>query len=168
MHNKLEVNADHYKTERAKISYIFSRTTGTASDTIRPNVHDGPAAFQTAEEAFTLLTSNTTPFNSFYAKFIALATESELPRDQWFEEMWTRLSGGLRHGLAPVKDSLNSSFQDLTARARTLDRELQNDIKAAEKKKERANKLLKNTKPTAVTIANAELDSGSAEDSGKE
>ncbi|GME53035.1 hypothetical protein G7Y89_g11143 [Neofusicoccum parvum] len=37
MYNKLEVNADHYKTERAKISYIFSRTTGTASDTIRPN-----------------------------------------------------------------------------------------------------------------------------------
>ncbi|GME64607.1 hypothetical protein NpNSSI1_00007410 [Neofusicoccum parvum] len=76
--------------------------------------------------------------------------------------------GGLRHGLAPVKDSLNSSFQDLTARARTLDRELQNDVKAAEKKKERANKLLKNTKPTAVTIANAEPGSGSAEDSGKE
>ncbi|EOD46549.1 hypothetical protein UCRNP2_6718 [Neofusicoccum parvum UCRNP2] len=232
MHNKLEINADHYKTERAKISYVFSRTTGIASDTIRPNVHEGPAAFQTVEEAFTLLTSvfddphflqnkrqefrrfyqNTTPFNSFYAKFIALATESELPRDQWFEEMWTRLSGGLRHGLAPVKDSLNSSFQDLTARARTLDRELQNDIKAAEKKKERANKLLKNTKPTverttsgqeqkksltaeerdsyrkegscfhchqkghmanacptkAVTIANAKLDSRSAEDSGKE
>ncbi|GME64608.1 hypothetical protein PAAG_01958 [Neofusicoccum parvum] len=144
MHNKLEVNADHYKTERAKISYIFSRTSGTASDTIRPNVHDGPAAFQTVEEAITLLTS---VFN---------------------DPHFIQNKRGLRHGLAPVKDSLNSSFQDLTARARTLDRELQNDVKAAEKKKERANKLLKNTKPTAVTIANAEPGSGSAEDSGKE
>lgn len=42
MYNKLEVNADHYKTKRAKISYVFLRTTGTALDTIRPNVHEGP------------------------------------------------------------------------------------------------------------------------------
>ncbi|GME36682.1 hypothetical protein PAAG_01958 [Neofusicoccum parvum] len=64
MHNKLEINADHYKTERAKISYVFSRTTGIASDTIRPNVHEGPAAFQTVEEAFTLLTSAVTIANA--------------------------------------------------------------------------------------------------------
>jgi hypothetical protein len=55
MKNKLETNADHYPTEKSKITYAKSRIGGDAAEHITPRMINTPNRFQTVEEIFVYL-----------------------------------------------------------------------------------------------------------------
>jgi hypothetical protein len=114
MKNKLEANADHYPTEVLKITYIESRTKGDAARHLEPRMRtDHPEKYQTAKDMFDhldeiyldpnrlmnaktdfrrLIMKNSDKYQQFLTRFLHLAGEAQVPKNDYMEEFHQKLS----------------------------------------------------------------------------
>jgi hypothetical protein len=122
--NKLSANADHYPTESLKIAYIENRTKGDAARHLEPRMRENhPERYQTAEEIFDhlreiyldpnklliakadfrkLFMKNNDDYHQFHTKFMHLAGEAEIPKNDYKEEFLHKLSFELQRTVATV------------------------------------------------------------------
>jgi hypothetical protein len=111
---KLEANADWWKTERARIHYVFGRTTGTAQKHLEPRIDpDGLDPWQSvneilehldvcfrnhfeaeqAENQFHRMRQELgQEFNEFHTKFAHLASLGRVPFITWRSHLWRKLN----------------------------------------------------------------------------
>lgn len=144
MRNKMEVNQDHFLSSKAKVAYVFSRTTGWANTILRPYIETNSPQISTFENIIRLLTDTfddphyvenkkqqfrslyqrSKSFAEFHANFITLATDAEVSQKDWFEEMWYRLSDEMRTHLISQKIGMSGNFDTLVTHCRDVDREM--------------------------------------------
>ncbi len=126
MKDKLEWDHEEYRTEKEKVSFIFSRTTGKASEVLLPYLQPGPLRILTAKAAFETLSAcfqdrhrkskalaafkklhlcDGGDYHLFHMKFTILALASGISFDSYKEEFADRLPDGIRvHLLGPEQD----------------------------------------------------------------
>lgn len=137
MENKLEVNADHFPTDRARQAYIESRLGGTAAREIAPylqathpepldtsarllahlwNEYRDPLAKDRARSDFNKLELRPGgDYLAFKNNFVRLAGESGKPRSEWKSEFHGKiLIAALRTALAAAYVDPNTTFDQYT------------------------------------------------------
>ncbi|EEH17366.1 hypothetical protein PABG_07362 [Paracoccidioides brasiliensis Pb03] len=141
MKNKLRENADHYPTERMRIAYIENRTDGDAARHIAPRMEeDHPERYQTAEEIFEHLKSiyedanklqnaksdyrklimrNGDNYHEFVTKFLHLAGEAKIAKEDYKTDFNDKLSFDLQRTVAVANATTNTyaEFQKICAQA---------------------------------------------------
>jgi hypothetical protein len=112
---KLEVNADHYRTERARKAYIFGRTEGDAQTHLQPRydddntvdpyltaqdmiehlatIYDDPYKTQNARSEYRSLSMKPSQtFTEFYTRFLHLAGRARIPIADWQPDLYYKLT----------------------------------------------------------------------------
>lgn len=142
--DRLDVNSDHYQTERSRKALVWSATTGRAKEYLEPRYQSESHGFVTAEEMLNLLstyflTGNETnekrrafhilrmhdnhSFPEFKAKFISLAIQSRVAESEWFFYCWEKITERLRYASAPVKIFWGDDFNKMVEHLTVLDNE---------------------------------------------
>ncbi|KAF4627010.1 hypothetical protein G7Y89_g11143 [Cudoniella acicularis] len=171
--SKLQVNADHFETEAARMAYIFSRTQGDARKHLFPRYNNRTLAslkFSTAQamvdylaEIYTnphrtrdaeveyndLKMGDGQSFHEFKTQFLHLADEAQVPEQSRFYGLYDRLPDPLQDRLATQLRSFGGRLQDLCEAASDLDAELKR-ITARRQKKARERKATTPAKPPYV------------------
>ncbi|EEH39769.1 hypothetical protein PAAG_01958 [Paracoccidioides lutzii Pb01] len=118
MRRKLEVNADHFPTEKSRVAYIENRTEGKAVRHLAPRMtNDHPENFETAEEVFEylqgiyegvnklenakidyrrLIMRNNDDYHEFVTKFLHLAGEAQIHKEDYKADFLHKLSFDLQ------------------------------------------------------------------------
>ncbi len=126
MQDKLDYDAEDYRTEKEKIAYIFSRTTGRAAKILLQYIKPGPLQVTTAVAAFEALSAcfqdhhrvskawaafkklrfhEGGDYHIFYTKFTELALVGEVAASSYKRELADRLPDSIRvHLLGPELD----------------------------------------------------------------
>ena len=129
--DRLEVNEDHYPTERARKALVWGATNGQAKEYLEPRYLSDTHDYATAEEMINLLATyfltgneteekrrdfhalrqrETEPFSDFKARFISLAIQGKVAESEWFFYLWEKITERLRYAAGPVKIMWNSNF----------------------------------------------------------
>ncbi len=117
MKDKLEQDHQEYRTEKEKVSFIFSRITDKASDILLPYIQPGPLRIVTARTAFEILSAcfqdrqhkskarvafrklylhEGGDYHHFHTEFISLALVSGISLDSYKEELVEQLPESIR------------------------------------------------------------------------
>lgn len=148
--DRLELNSDHYRTTRAQQAEVWGNTTGQAQTYLEPRYGSEEDPFVRASEMIQLLesyyvTGNEVqekkdafkafqwgaPFDTytkFKAEFISLATQRRLPKTEWFDEFWDKLSSPLRMASLGWKGSWNGNFAVMTNHISEIDLERRQNL----------------------------------------
>jgi hypothetical protein len=146
--DRLEVNADHYCTERSRKALVWGSTTGVAREYLEPQYLSETHTFETAQEMIQLLESyyltgleTETSRNAFHdlhmndkgnagesfpqfkARFQSAAIKGEVAKSEWFFYMWNKLSVPLRIATTPVKIQWNNDYQVMVNHLTAVDAE---------------------------------------------
>lgn len=148
INNKREVNADHYKTESARMAMLEGFVSGVASVALDPyldpehpeaittelallqwldNEYDDPYLRADAKHRFRskdFVMKTGQPFSEWRNEFVATAGQIRLPKDEWKEEMHEKLAKNhfrLRDKLAAVFMNQKKSFDSYCKLALQLD-----------------------------------------------
>jgi hypothetical protein len=142
--DRLEVNEDHYPTERARKALVWGATAGQAKEYLQPRYLSESQDYTTAQEMIDLLatyflTGNETEekrrefhslkmrdnetFPEFKARFLSLAIQGKVSESEWFFYLWEKISDRLRYAAGPVKILWNNSFPMAIQHLTSLDRE---------------------------------------------
>lgn len=138
--DKLEVNADHFRTEDACMAYVFSRTTGDAQGHLQPRYGRNAAQrFCTAQDMLDYLTAifedpfqkenarfaykadfmgkqdKNEAFTVFYTRFLHLAGVAGIPTEDLMPDLFDKLTVKLQRTLLPTYDAL-TTVQELANR----------------------------------------------------
>jgi Zinc knuckle len=130
MISRLEVNADHFLTEKARKAHVFNRTKGNAKDHLIPRYDpDSPEPFTTAEEMIDHLETyysnrfkvqnaradyrglnmkSTETFTVFYTRFSHLAGRAQIPIDDWIPDLFDKLTVRLQKQVLPRYDDFGT------------------------------------------------------------
>ena len=133
MEDKLEVNADHFRNEDARMAYVFSRTTRDAQGHLQPRYgRNASQRFLTAQEMLDHLTAifedpfqkenarlaykadfmgkpdKNEAFTVFYTRFLHLAGIASVPTADLMPDLFDKLTLKLQKTLLPTYDSLTS------------------------------------------------------------
>lgn len=122
MKSKFMVNADHFPEEASKIAYIENRTDGNAARHLAPRMReDHPEKFTTADEIFKylkdiyedpnklenakneyrrLVMRNGDEYHAFVTKFLHLAGEAQVPKEDYKGDFLHKLSFDLQRMVA--------------------------------------------------------------------
>jgi hypothetical protein len=114
LQDKLEINADHFLTPRARMAYVFSRTGGDAQTHLRPrystdamdpftdeqeliehlsNVYEDPFKSRNARlEYRSLVMKSTDFFTAFLTRFYQLAGQAGIPTDDLLPDLYDKLT----------------------------------------------------------------------------
>ncbi|ODH12780.1 hypothetical protein ACO22_07921 [Paracoccidioides brasiliensis] len=141
MTNKLWENTDHYSTEHMRIAYIENQTDGDAAHHIALCMEeDHPEQYQTAEEIFEHLKSiyedanklqnvksdyhklimcNGDNYHEFVTKFLHLAGEAKIAKEDYKTDFNDKLSFDLQRMVAVANAIINTyaEFQKICAQA---------------------------------------------------
>ncbi|OJD25326.1 hypothetical protein ACJ73_03309 [Blastomyces percursus] len=134
MKSKFMVNADHYPDEASKIAYIENRTDGAAARHLAPRMRDDhPEKFASADEMIAylkgiyedpnkpenakndyrrLVMRNRDEYHSFVTKFLHLAGEAQIPKDDYKGDFVHKLSYDLQRMVAAACINCNT-FQEV-------------------------------------------------------
>lgn len=144
--DRLEVNSDHYRTERERMALVWGHTVGLAKGYLEPrylsdNYQD---RFQNAEEMIKLLKScfvtgneaaesrllfdrlqmgEDDAFVLFKARFLSAAVRGQVPRSEWFHYLWTKITPGLRVPNLGFKRLWDNSFEQMVEHLTAYDME---------------------------------------------
>jgi hypothetical protein len=114
LEGKLEANADWWPTERQRINYVFSQTTGKAQDHLEPRMsRKSPDRWTSVEEMLDhldivfrdyfqketasdkyarLIQQPNEDFNDFHSEFSRLASLGETPPSVWRADLYRKLN----------------------------------------------------------------------------
>jgi hypothetical protein len=114
LEGKLEANADWWPTERARINYVFSQTTGKAQEHLEPRMsRKSPDRWSSVEEIldhldvvfrnyfqkeqasdqYAQMTQQPSEdFNDFHSEFARLASLGEIPPSIWRADLYRKLN----------------------------------------------------------------------------
>jgi hypothetical protein len=143
---KFRVNADHFENEDAKILYLFNRTQGDARKHLEPRVDpDHLYSFTSANEMIQYLASIPTYvdpfkarnarseynklkmkhgqlFSDFQTDFIHLANEGNIPKGEWKEGLYERLTSVLKKAMISQLEA-QSTYEAFSASCLFMDNE---------------------------------------------
>jgi len=118
--DKLEVNADHFLTERSRMAYVFNRTGGNAQAHLQPKYEDTTNPFLSATEMITFLTSIyedlykvqnarldyrsltmrvSENFTTFQTRFLHLAGQAQIPIVDQMPDLYEKLTDNLQRAV---------------------------------------------------------------------
>jgi hypothetical protein len=146
IHAKLEVNEDHYRTERARKAYIFGRTVGDAQMHLQPrynyhntvdpyltaqdmiehlaSIYDDPYKTQNARSEYRSLSMKPSQtFTEFYTRFLHLAGRARIPILDWQPDLYYKLTTKLQKSVLPKLDDFTTHGQ-LAAHCTRMDQGL--------------------------------------------
>ncbi|SLM39543.1 hypothetical protein LPUS_10112 [Lasallia pustulata] len=136
VHDKLQMNQDHFKTDAAKTAYVFTYLSGNAMDHINSycagdsnhfktsdsvlnalqEIYDDPNRRENARISFRELRQDTkTPFPQFFSKFIRLAQYLQFPEIVLIEDLKEKV-------LPRMQKVLSESSEDFTTLTKLKDR----------------------------------------------
>jgi hypothetical protein len=143
---KLEVNADHFDSETARMYYVYSCTEGDAQKHLYPRYQPRAAdPFLNAQDMvqhLSMIFSNpnrvrearyeyqqlemgkSQPFYEFKTQFLHLADEAQIPQTDRFDDLYDKLSLSLQAQLVSHRHSLQKNFNSLCALANETDTDL--------------------------------------------
>ena len=129
VHDKLQMNQDHFKTDAAKTAYVFTRLSGDAMDHINsyragdPNyfktsdsvlnalreIYDDPNRRENARISFRELRQDTkTPFPQFFSEFIRLAQYLQFPEIVLIEDLKEKVLPRMQKVLSESSEDFNT------------------------------------------------------------
>lgn len=144
--NRLDINSDHYRSEKARMAAVWGHTTGTAMGYLEPQYLAETAAtrFSNAEEMIALLHSyfvsgneqaeyrsafhllqmtKGETFPAFKARFISAAVKGVVAKSEWSFYLWTKITPNLRGPNLGFKHMWNDSFDQMVAHLTSYDME---------------------------------------------
>lgn len=147
--DRLEINADHYRSERARMALVWGHTTGLAKEYLEPRYlsDDDQDRFRDAEDMIALLKSyfvtgnekaeNRSAFDRllmdknetfpvFKARFLSAAIKGQVPRSEWFHYLWMKVTPALRSPNLGFKRQWNDSFELMIEHLTAFDMERRN------------------------------------------
>ncbi|OJD26293.1 hypothetical protein ACJ73_02333 [Blastomyces percursus] len=150
MKSKFAVNADHFPDEASKIAYIENRTDGAAARHLANRMREGhPEKFATAGETFAylkdiyedpnklenakndyrrLVMRNGDEYHAFVTKFLHLAGEAQIPKDDYKGDFLHKLSFDLQRMVAAACINCTTFQEVQEICARTSERNVKSEI----------------------------------------
>jgi len=174
LQDKLEVNADHFPTTRAKMAYVFGRTGGDTQTHLRPqytqdsadpflsgkkiivhlsSIYKDPFKVQNARLDYKSLNIKTTEtFSAFQTRFLHLAGQARIPQEDLIPDLFDKLTLDLQRAILPVFTTVQT-LKELTDQCLAIDQGLRRIKARAERYKARnpSNQTTGNTR----TVRNA-------------
>lgn len=147
--DRLELNSDHFPSERHRMAMIFSHTSGMAKGYLEPQYlseTDG-YRFQNAEEMIALLKSyfvsgneqaesraafhrlvmkDRETFTEFKARFINLGIKGVVAKSEWPFYLWEKITPALRVPNIGFKRQFKDSFEEMCLHLTAFDMERRN------------------------------------------
>ncbi|SLM34530.1 retrotransposon nucleocapsid protein [Lasallia pustulata] len=129
VHDKLQMNQDHFKTDAAKTAYVFTRLSGDAMDHINSYCAGDPNYFKTSDSvlnalreiydncnrrenariSFRELRQDTkTPFPQFFSEFIQLARYLQFPEIVLIEDLKEKVLRRMQKVLSESSEDFNT------------------------------------------------------------
>ncbi|SLM35362.1 Zinc finger, CCHC-type [Lasallia pustulata] len=129
VHDKLQMNQDHFETDAAKTAYVFTRLSGDAMDHINsycagdPNyfktsdsllnalreIYDNPNQRENARISFRELRQDTkNPFPQFFSEFIRLARYLQFPEIVLIEDLKEKVLPRMQKVLSESSEDFNT------------------------------------------------------------
>jgi len=158
LQDKLEVNADHFPTTRAKMAYVFGRTGGDAQTHLRPryaqdsadpflsgdemidhlsSIYEDPFKVQNARLDYKALNMKTTEtFSAFQTRFLHLAGQAQIPHEDLMPDLFDKLTLDLQRAVLPVFTTVQT-LKVLTDHCLSIDQGLRRIKARAERHKAR-------------------------------
>jgi hypothetical protein len=145
LQDKLEVNADHFPTARAKMAYVFGRTGGDAQTHLRPryaqdsadpflseeemidhlsSIYEDPFKVQNARLDYKGLNMKTIEtFSAFQTRFLHLAGQARIPQEDLLPDLFDKLTLDLQRAVLPVFTTVKT-LKELTDHCLAIDQGL--------------------------------------------
>lgn len=147
--DRLEINADHYRTERERMALVWGHTTGLAKGYLEPQYLSDTTQeqFKNAEQMVELLKSyfitgneiaesravfdrlqmsKDETFALFKARFLSAAVRGQVPKSEWFHYLWTKITPSLRVPNLGFKHQWKNSFEQMVEHLTAYDMERKN------------------------------------------
>jgi hypothetical protein len=146
--DRFVVNADHYGTEITRKALIWSTTTGLARSYLEPRYQSDRHDYATADEMIDTLESYFTTgyekeeyrnqfhdmtmgekghanetFSEFNARFRSMAVLGEVLEDDWFYQMWDKITPQLREESTASKHLWHADFRQMVTSLTSIDLE---------------------------------------------
>ncbi|KAK0703163.1 hypothetical protein B0T26DRAFT_838936, partial [Lasiosphaeria miniovina] len=158
--NKLEANADHFTTDRARMAYIENCLAGTASDTIDPYVsndhpdpvttsdglldliwhewHD-PNRLEVAKDEYNELEmkSGSDDYIEFKNNFVRLAGKVHKPKSEWIDEFRRKLHSSFVTAMMPAFLAPDATFESIAKYGQSIARNFAQSRQRREARKDR-------------------------------
>lgn len=143
LEGKMYQNRDWWETEQERMFYVFRMTEGKARDYLHTrwgadsydpfvDVADmleflkqnftNPNEVREAKDAYAELKQGSTPFSEFRAQFLMLAMQGHVPRSEFKDDLFRKLSPRIRELLSGVATDL--TYDQLCVRALSVDNEV--------------------------------------------
>lgn len=147
--DRLSINSDHYRSERARMALVWGHTTGTAKEYLEPQylAESEEERFLVAEDMILLLKSyfisgneqaesraafhrlsmgRKETFTEFKAHFISAAVKGSVSRPEWFFYLWEKITPALRAPNLGFKHLWAGSFEKMVQHLTAFDMERRN------------------------------------------
>lgn len=130
MRGKLRVNSDYFPTDEARMTYVFSRTSGDAQTHLEPRyseesedpfltdremidylaaIYEDPHKVQNARLEYKgLMMKTTETFADFHTRFLHLAGKAKIPADDLRPDLFDKLTLELQRTVLPVYTTLST------------------------------------------------------------
>ena len=147
--DRLDINSDHYRSERARMALVWGHTSGLAKEYLEPQYLSESHAqqFKDAEEMVDLLQSffisgneqaesraafhrlqmeKGETFPSFKAKFLSAAIKGAVSKSEWSFYLWEKITPSLRVPNLGFKRSWKGEFAPMVEHLTAFDMERRN------------------------------------------
>jgi hypothetical protein len=149
--DRLEINSDHYRSERARMALVWGHTSGLAKEYLEPQYlsesESDDQRFKNAEEMIDLLKSffisgneqaesrsafhrlqmeRGEAFPSFKAKFLSAAIKGSVSKSEWSFYLWEKITPSLRVPNLGFKRSWKGEFAPMVEHLTAFDMERRN------------------------------------------
>ncbi|SLM34528.1 t18348probable pol truncated-rice blast fungus magnaporthe gypsy retrotransposon [Lasallia pustulata] len=147
VHDKLQMNQDHFEMDAAKTAYVLTYLSGDAMDHICSYRAGDPNYFKTSDSVFRELRQDTkTPFLQFFSEFIRLAQYLQFPEIVLIEDVKEKV-------LPCMQKLLSESSEDFNTLTKLKDRliHLNNQQRNYFASRQKANTETEATKKTPIS-----------------
>ena len=145
--DRLDINSDHYRSERARMALVWGHTEGLAKEYLEPRYLYDDKRFANAEEMITLLETfflsgneqaeqrsafhrlqmeKGETFPAFKARFLSTAIKGHVSESEWFFYLWEKITPNLRVPNLGFKLNWNNDFAQMVRHLTAFDMERRN------------------------------------------
>jgi hypothetical protein len=147
--DRLDINSDHYRSERARMALVWGHTSGLAKEYLEPQYlsESDNLRFKDAEEMIDLLKSffisgneqaesrtafhrlqmeKGETFTSFKAKFLSAAIQGSVSKSEWSFYLWEKITPSLRVPNLGFRRSWKDEFAPMVEHLTAFDMERRN------------------------------------------
>lgn len=147
--DRLDINSDHYRSERARMALVWGHTSGLAKEYLEPQYlsESDDQRFKDAEEMINLLKSffisgneqaesrsafhrlqmeKGETFTSFKAKFLSAAIKGSVSKSEWSFYLWEKITPSLRVPNLGFRRSWKNEFAPMVEHLTAFDMERRN------------------------------------------